>query len=223
MKDVTQCYDNSQVSTYQKCPMSYYLQYVVGLRKATIDDSNAAMYFGSAVHKFLENYFIGREQTKESIVSEYIQPEDMPQYSSDSLLFVCKAHGEKYLKEDSKFSVLEVEKTAYLPIGKYTFIVKKDGVIEYNDNIFGLEHKTTKSISYNFFNKFFLNSQITAQVASTLQDYKQCSGILVNAIECKLLKRKPPHQVMTEYCKFQKDLLQSNFNVILLTARQKKL
>jgi len=189
--NIENCYDNSQLAQFQKCPMSYYLQYVKGFRKSIIDDSNAAMYFGSAVHSFLETLFLGKSLQPRTLAEAYVQPEDLPQYSLKALEFVCQKYVEKYKLEDAKFEVLEVEKTSYIDIGKHKFIVKKDGVIKHNDNIFGLEHKTTKSISYNYFSKFFLNSQISAQVQSTIQDYGQCNGILLNAIECKLLKRKP--------------------------------
>ena len=180
-------YDNSQVTTYQKCPFSYYLQYVLGLKKNVLDDSNSSMHFGSAVHEFLESFY----SKKKFNINEYEEPEGMPQYSRESLKFVCDTYISKFEEKDSNLDIKECEKVSECDLGGYKFIVKKDGVFEQNGNVFGLEHKTTKSISYNYFDKFFNNSQISAQCYTTQQDYGQCSGILLNAIEVKLLKRKP--------------------------------
>ena len=56
---------------------------------------------------------------------------------------------------------------------------------------FGLEHKTTKSLGYYYFDKYFLSPQITAQCYSILKDFGSCSGVLLNVGEIKMLKRKP--------------------------------
>jgi len=188
---INEHYDNSQISTYQQCPFSYYLQYIKGIRKIFIDDSNASMNFGSYVHKFLEAHFKDSKCSFNDIIKDYEEPEDLPQYSTDSLKLFCRTYLEKYQVKDKEFEVKEVEKNSICDLGKYKFIVKKDGVIKYNDNIFGLENKTTKSISYNYFDKYFINSQIDAQCFTTYQDYNQCSGILLNVGEIKFLKRKP--------------------------------
>ena len=214
-------FDNSQITTYIKCPMAYYLQYVKGLKKNTIDDTNASMNFGESVHKFLEIHFNRYMNVSfEDIIEKYQEPEDLPQYSKKSLTFFCKTYLEKYSTTDKAFDCLEVEKPCELDLDGFKFIVKKDGVIKYNDNIYGLENKTTKSISFNYFDKYFLNSQISAQCYSTFNDYKQCSGILLNVGEIKYLKRKPTGDydgVLPEgdgyiACKFNRDFVNRNLS-----------
>lgn len=184
-------YDNSQVSTYQKCPFSYYLQYIKGIRKSVQDDTNSAMNFGDYAHRFWDEFYLSTGKTFEEIVSSYESDPEAPQFSKQALEFFCKSYDRKYREDDKKFQIKEVESASEFPLGNYRFIVKKDGAFELQGNIFGLEHKTTQSISYNYFDKYFLNSQMTAQCYDTTLKYGQCSGILLNVGEIKLLKKKP--------------------------------
>lgn len=216
--EINNCYDNSQISTFQACPMSYYLQYVKGIRKNIVDDSNASMNFGTYFHKFAESFY-GKTGVKfNEIVKDYEEPQDLPQYSKQALELFCKTFYQKYAEQDKKFTIKETEKTSIFDLGTYKFIVKKDGAFEYQGNTFGLEHKTTKSLSYNYFDKFFLSSQISAQVYDTKRLYGSCSGIMLNVGEIKLLKRKPSgdYDGVLEtpegfiVCKFSRDFVNRN-------------
>ena len=220
---VNECYDNSQISTFQMCPMAYYLQYIVGIKKGIVDDSNAAMNFGTYFHKYAESFY-GKTGVKfNEIIKDYEEPADLPQYSARGLELFCKTFYQKYGEDDKKFTIKETEKTSIFDLGAYKFIVKKDGAFEHQGNTFGLEHKTTKSISYNYFDKFFLSSQISAQVFDTQRIYGSCSGIMINAGEIKLLKRKPTgdYDGVLEcdggyiVCKFSRDFINRNPSEIL--------
>ena len=184
-------YDNSQLATYQACPFSYYLQYIVCIKKNVYDDSNASMQFGSAAHSFWQEFYKPTGKKFSELIESYVEPEGMPQFSKQALEFFCKTYNDKYYEKDKQYNVKEVENVSKFNLGKYLFIVKKDGAIETQGNIYGLEHKTTKSLSYNYFEKYFLNSQISAQCYDVIRKYGQCSGILLNVGEIKMLKRKP--------------------------------
>lgn len=165
------------------------------------------MHFGSAVHSHLENFY-----SRSNATVEYTPPDDIPQYSHRALEFLIEKYKEKYSDDLNSFEILEAEKVSTIEIGDHTFLVKKDGAFKVNGNIFGLEHKTTKSIAYNYFDKYFLNSQISAQCFSTNQDYKQCSGIMLNAIEIKLLKRKPTSKGYDGYFEVEDGFVTVRFN-----------
>jgi len=223
MTNINECYDNSQISTFQMCPMAYYLQYVLGLRKSVLDDTNASMNFGSYFHKFAETFY-GKTGVKfNEIVQDYEEPEGSPQYSRTALELFCKTFYQKYHEQDKAFTIKETENTSIFDLGVYKFIVKKDGAFEHQGNTFGLEHKTTKSISYNYFDKFFLSSQISAQVYDVQRIYGSCSGIMINAGEIKLLKRKPTgdydrvlqHADSYLACRFNRDFINRNPSEIL--------
>ena len=202
-------YDNSMLSQYQKCPMSFYLQYIKQLRKKVDDDG--AKEFGSAFHKFAENRLKG---CKEPLV--YQEPTDMPVYSRKALDLFCEAYASKY--PDKEIELLECEAVNEFELGNQTFKVKCDAVIGLQGNIYGLELKTTKSISFNYFQKYFLNSQISAQTYSIKKKYGQCSGILLRAGETKCLQRKPSADYDSVFntdagylcCKFTSDYINRN-------------
>lgn len=184
-------YDNSQLTSYQKCPFSYHLQYGLGFKKSTIDDTNAQMQFGTYFHKFMEAWFKKEFVSIDKILEGYIEPEGLPQYSLHALKQFCLTCHTKYKEDFKRYEVLETEVCSKLKLSGHNFIVKCDAVVKFNDNIFGFENKTTKSISYNYFDRYFLNSQISAQSAVIREKYGQCSGVILNVGECKSLKRKP--------------------------------
>lgn len=169
--------------------MSYYLQYIVGLKKNDLDDSNAQMNFGTAVHLFLENHFLGNKV--KNLGSQYVEPRDIPRFSLKALDLFCTSYLKKYVEADKEFEVLDIEDVSEFELEGHTFLIKRDGALKLNGNIFGLEHKTTKSISQMYFDKYYMNSQITAQVADVKDKYGQCEGIMLNVGEIKHLKRKP--------------------------------
>ena len=217
-RPIEACYDNSQLSTFQKCPMAYYLQYIKRLRKIEIDDTNDQLNFGSYAHKFWEAHFGKSDATFPSIVEGYEEPDDLPQYSLKALEFFCRTYHEKYSVPDKAFHFKEVEQVCSFDIDGFTFIVKSDGIFEQSSNLFGLENKTTRSLSYNYFDKFFLSSQISAQCYNIWQKYNRCSGILLNVGEIKKLKRKPsgdydgvmPVEDGFVTCKFSRDYCNRN-------------
>ena len=213
--NVEYCYDNSQLSTYTTCPFSYYLQYVKGLRKAQIDDSNAAMNFGSAVHTALEKLY-----KREVDFCDYEEPERLHKFSRTALNFAIDTYRDHY---DDNFEMLETEQVAEVDIGDYKFLVKKDGAFKQNGSIYGLEHKTTASIAENYFEKFEIGSQIPAQYFTVLQDYKSCSGILLNAIEVKFLKRKPTSSKYTDWMEYMDGWLTVRFERDYIQLEQKKI
>lgn len=220
---INECYDNSQISTFQMCPMAYYLQYIIGIRKSVLDDTNAAMNFGDYFHRFAESFYGKTGGKFDEIVKDYTEPENLPQYSKPALELFCKTFYQKYQENDRKFTIKETERTSTFDLDRFRFIVKKDGAFEYQNNTFGLEHKTTKSISYNYFDKFLLSSQISAQVYDTQRIYGSCSGIMINAGEIKFLKRKPTgeydgilqHDTGFIVCRFNRDFINRNPSEIL--------
>ncbi|MGC3967586.1 MAG: PD-(D/E)XK nuclease family protein [Pirellulales bacterium] len=63
----------SAITTYQRCPLSYYFKYIVGLPEKTVSSS---LVFGSAVHRAVEHHFnellAGNEPpTLDALVGEY--------------------------------------------------------------------------------------------------------------------------------------------------------
>ncbi len=164
-------WDNSQISQFQFCPFSYYLQYVVGLKLKQEDTKRQ----GSEIHELLEQMY----------GSGAIMTEDK-QYS-----FLMDSYCDKY--KDDNFEVLAVEKPIHFSMFDKDFVVKVDTVVKSNGNVFGLEHKTTstRTLDDKYFAKFRMSGQMPAQQYAIEKEFGVCNGIIVNGIALKSLKRKP--------------------------------
>jgi len=60
--------DYTQLTTYQACPMKYYLKFVLGLKKKVVDVREIDKLFGQAVHKGLEVYYNNVCRGKHNVV-----------------------------------------------------------------------------------------------------------------------------------------------------------
>jgi hypothetical protein len=181
--------DTTQLNTYYQCPMKYYLQFICGLRKVEEGITDIDLRFGSAVHKCLEVYYKGKGITNEQIKEVWKGFIDLPEsYEEKSK---TRANGERlcsdyvatYATRDADWEILGTEQKINIPIGEVSYAVKCDLVIKVNGNIFAVEHKTTSSISPTFFSKFTPNTQISAQTEAVRQEFGECSGVIVNALE----------------------------------------
>ena len=90
---------------------------------------------------------------------------------------------------DDTWEVLAVEEPVIFNIGTYKYLVKLDLVVRLNGNIFVVEHKTTKNIGGNYFSRYMLNTQMSAQTYACKEKYSSCSGVLLNVLSVKNVKK----------------------------------
>lgn len=181
--------DTTQLNTWQACGMKYYLQFVCGLKKVEEGITDIDLRFGSAVHKCKEIYYKGRGITDEQIKEVWQGFIDLPEsYEERSKtrqngIKLVQDYVALYGDRDKDWEILGVEKKIEIPIGEDRYAVKLDLIIKVNGNVYAVEHKTTSRISPTFFSKFSPNTQISAQTAACIQEYGECSGVIVNALE----------------------------------------
>jgi hypothetical protein len=96
---------------------------------------------------------------------------------------LCMDYVATYSSRDKEWEVLGTEQKLIIPIGDVSYAVKCDLVIKVNGNIFAVEHKTTSRITPTFFARFTPNTQVSAQTEAVRQEYGECSGVIVNALE----------------------------------------
>lgn len=181
--------DNSQISTYQTCPMKYYLKYVKGYEKDTAAEENVDLVFGQFFHKFLENRYKKETLSADEIWRNYpVFPGEQIK-TREAGIFLSEQYEKEYVAQDT-FEVLDVEFGITFDVGSTPFIVKVDTVVRIGENIFGLEHKTTGKIWNNYFERYFINSQISAQCHAISQKYGHCEGIILNACEIGTVKKE---------------------------------
>ncbi len=172
--------DNSQIKVFQECPFKYFLQYKEGL---VSKDSRIALEFGSAVHDLLE-----KNNKNLPLDTDYNNPEELAR-NREGLELLIK----EYLNYHNftNEEILDVEKTLSIDLDGVEFVVKPDLVYKSNGEIYGREYKSTASaIDDQYFDRFFINSQISAQIYAINKHFGQCSGICVDVLSIRFLKRK---------------------------------
>lgn len=182
-------YDNSQLGSFQRCAYSYYLQYIRGLKTTQVNTNFIRLSFGNYVHLFIENYLKETGKNINDIVDGYESLESEKNKSIDCLKMLCKGYATFYNNE--KMEVLAVEEPIKFNIGKYQYVVKVDAVVNMNGNILGLEHKTTDALSFNYFDKYDMDGQITSQVVAIKNKFGRCDGIIVDAMMINKLQGNP--------------------------------
>jgi len=181
--------DTTQLVRWQSCPMAYYLQFVCGLRKVEEGITDIDLRFGSAVHKCLEVFYKGKGITNAQIEGVWAKFIDLPEsYEEKSKnkangIKLCQDYVTLYQSRDTDWEVLGVEKKIEIPLGEDRYAVKLDLIVRVNGNTYAVEHKTTSRISGGFFSKFSPNTQVSAQTTAVIQEYGECSGVIINALE----------------------------------------
>ena len=208
-------YDNSQIKTYQTCPMKYFLKYQCKLRKQGSD--SISLVFGSAVHKALEMHNLQQQYTE-----KFDEFEDELARTNEGLALLVDGYKERFLFELSQEIVVVVEAPLVFKLGQYDFMVKPDLVYRHGDEFYSRDYKTTSSIRENYFSTFFINSQISAQIYAVKHEYGQCSGVCIDVLCVRFLKRKSKIRDAGFNCEYdrsfinrtEEELVQWKYNMI---------
>ncbi len=203
--------DYTQASTLIDCPQKYYIKFILGLQKASVDTTNIDIRFGQTVHSGLELFY--KEKSKEDITKtfdDFIDVEGEESKTKANGIELLNAYIEHYKNKDKDMQILDVETKDSYSIDDITYIVKVDTIIKLNDNIYVLEHKTAKNIAYNYFDKFSPNMQMTGYTEYVRQKYGQCSGILLNVLQSANRKRAYKGEPAGFHCKFQREIVNRN-------------
>ena len=225
--------DHSRLNCYQQCPFKYYLTNELGLIKRTIDESNVDREFGKYVHSSLARIYRGKidealkvwDSYKEAELSEEVE---CTKTKENGIKLIEAYIKDNLAKDKQQLKILDVEKLYETPItDEVIWQSKVDTAIEQNENIYSLEHKTTGKMAYNYFYQFSPNQQITGQVFSLQYHLKQCSGVIVNAMEVGFRKRAYKGEEAGFHCKFAREIINRNkeqiedfkSNVLLWTKR----
>lgn len=180
-------YDPSALSTFQRCPRLYDIEYE---RRLEMLDPQAALIFGNMIHVGLaELYTSGDVEKAKKLVREYpgaeyardakrtpelaeaLMHEYLDRWKLDETEVALDADGEK-----------AIEIAFNLPLGDYTCAGRMDMVIRLGGQLWVLDHKTTSGI-------FFLESshrpnlQFTTYTWACKQMFGECAGVIIDVIE----------------------------------------
>ena len=175
-------YDNSAISAFQDCRKKYYWSMVRHLQTKT---KSNALLFGAAIHDALDIYYVEgcMERAIENFALEFKDRE------GDDLRTI--AHGSTMLREYAKayaiepFKVLSKPEEGFvIPIGDVMYGGRLDLPIDWEGELWIMEHKTTSKLSSGFFKQWDLDKQITGYILG--MEYvtgRECVGALINAME----------------------------------------
>ncbi len=207
--------DNSQMQTFKDCEERYRLTYLEALSKREEGVTEHHRNFGKAIHAGLETYYKGG-QAQDAIRAfrqaypENLDPEDKAKTVENGQTILAE-YIKHYAAQDAGWEVLDVEKPYVGSIFGREFLVKKDMVVKQQGCIYAVEHKTTgKAFNWDYWNQFEPNSQISAQVWSTIQQYGECSGVIVNSLRFGHRQRVYKGEPAGFYWEFQRQVFNRN-------------
>tara|TARA_Y100000310_G_scaffold341811_1_gene442254 strand:+ start:8652 stop:9494 length:843 start_codon:yes stop_codon:yes gene_type:complete len=200
--------DYSQLSTFINCPQKYYLKYVLCLQKRAIDLRDVDKLFGQCTHTGLERYY--KRESNDKVIASFDEFKDVPDEqhkTKQNGVDLLTEYIQHYESQDKDMQVLDTEIVGKFKIGDIDYLVKLDTIVKLNDNIYSLEHKTTKNIAYNYFDRFNLSMQLSGQSEFIRQKHGQCSGILLNVLQSGYRKRAYKGESAGFHCKFQREII----------------
>lgn len=197
---MTRVYSHSHLQCYKTCPLKFKLTYIDNLVKFDNDKSEHNLVFGQAIHEGLKLIYLGDslESAKTAFKKIYpvqLDPDDLAKTQENGLA-VLDEYVKRWSAEDKKWKVLSADTKDIFDYGDDEFKTTLDLVIENKEygGIYGVDHKTAGGnnalLSYQFWNQFEPNSQITKYSSYIKSKYGDCSGFYINAIGIRFLKNK---------------------------------
>lgn len=200
-------YSNSYLTTFQRCPRQCQLKYA-GIRQRFATDHD--LRYGAAVHDALAEFYKG--ERIEQVVDTFLKAYPIQLNVADNAktrpngVTMLEAYCEAYQEDLNDWEVLEVEQYAR---GEDDFAVKLDLVVRQGDEIYGVDHKVTKSyLDYKWWGKFNPNSQISEYVKYIIERYGECAGFIINGISMKYRSRAYKGEAAGYWHRFERQVMQ---------------
>lgn len=214
---MTMMYDNSSLQEFKNCQERYRLRYILGLKKREEGYESIDKVWGKAIHAGLERLYLHGQRNTTQAIEEFDRSLGETPFNEEKIKtkgngrLLLEHYAKHYEEEDKRWEILEVEEPHTFQLNEYPFTVKKDMVIKLQGNIFAVEHKTTKkAMNWDYWARYEPNSQVTAQVYSTMLKYGQCSGVIVNALKVGFRQRMYKGEPAGFNCEFQRQVFNRN-------------
>jgi hypothetical protein len=179
----------SRFSQYQTCPRLYYWKYVENLappRTATPLTVGKLLHEGLAAHYSGLNSLDHIDKAYDGLVAseKWMGPElEEMQKQLKYIHFMMHQYEAEFPTEH--WTVLAPEVEGDVPIGNHTLHFRTDAIVEWKNNLWLLEHKTTAQLGPTFFKKFQMDGQITTYIYgvwAALPAHRRPVGAIINAI-----------------------------------------
>lgn len=214
-------YSHSRLQAYKACPLSCFFKYEVGLEKDEDEKSEHHLVYGRAIHEALKLLYLGDtlEASKKKFLEVY--PKNLDEEDKAKTVehgpIILERYAEKWKHEDKRWRVVACEeKDGFQYAEEESFTVVLDLVWENIEHggIYGVDHKVVggkkATLSYDFWNQFEPNSQVTKYASYIRQKYGDCSGFYINAIGCGYRSRAYKGEPAGFWTRFERQMFNRN-------------
>lgn len=167
-------YSHSSLKLFQRCQYKWRLKYIDRLETT---DRKPAMERGSNLHEGLAAFYTQNDPGYpfDKWFND-ADPEDQE---------LLTRYARKYYKDDMDWEILHVEEEFEMTIGSYTVVYIPDLVIRIGDDVWIVDHKTTKNIPDEWDPYNMTDFQHLLYVAGMQEHYPNVRGFIFNYIRTK--------------------------------------
>lgn len=180
-------WDYSTLSSFQTCKKKYYWEHVRNLKPKL---KGAALQFGGAIHEALDTYY--SEGMNESALKLGIDKLKVGWQDREGDEIRTVENGVKLLENYA----LKYKHEPFKPLGKpekgFVFFIgdilyggRIDLPVEWDNDLWIMEHKTTTRLTNGYFDQFELDKQVTGYIIAAEEHFKgrKVMGCIVNVME----------------------------------------
>lgn len=175
-------WDYSTLSSFQTCRKKYYWEHVRHLKPKL---KGSALQFGSAIHEALDEYYVSKDMTKgiEKFKSGWQDRDGDEIRTVENGIKMLTWYQKKY--EHEPFKVIGKPETGFVFfIGDILYGGRIDLPVEWDGNLWIMEHKTTTRLSSGYFAQYELDKQCTGYIIAAEEYFKRkVHGCIVNVME----------------------------------------
>jgi hypothetical protein len=179
-------WDYSTLSSFQTCRKKYYWEHVRNLKPKI---KGVALGFGGAVHSALDMYYTGNDRTEglrraiEKFKTEWQDREGDELRTVDNGIKMLEWYAKKYQHEPYKV-IGKPESGFVFFIGDILFGGRIDLPVEWDGNLWIMEHKTTTRLTSSYFAQYELDKQCTGYIIAAEEHFgRKVHGCIVNVME----------------------------------------
>ena len=211
--------DSTQLNAFLACPERYRLRYREQIRRIKEEDVSLPLRWGQAFHAALATHYTkgSDEESYDAFKKDYMRevPKNEALYTQENGIECLKQYLPYARQQHKRWKVLQVEPVVELQLNpSLTWFIKPDLIMQDDGGIWAVEHKTTrKPLIDSYWRQFEPNLQLTGQAAYVQEQYGQCAGIRVNAINIGYRKRAYRGEAPGFHCEF-------SYNIFNRTPRQ---
>jgi len=174
-------FDYSMMSTFMNCRRKYDYRINRGL---VGKEPTMPLYFGGAIHKALDTWYITKDVRSAVIAFNKNYIEDLERdtkRTNEMGEWIIRNYDKQYV--DQPWKLIHSEMTFELPLPNCNnFIGKIDKIIEWDGVLWVVDHKTTSQLGPQFFKSAEPNMQFTGYVWAAKKLGFDVKGIVLDAV-----------------------------------------